>query len=144
MIYTSFSIHNDLIKYDDMSYLREKHEMCDVVRYVAFVNSQKLPSKGLTSTDHSDLWESIGKHSDLLKRQVELLDPNVFIFCNTINLYENVLNLDFKKLKTLGTCQYMVDNGKLYISAYHPSQRSIKRVNYVNDILEAVKVFRAK
>ncbi len=143
MIYISYSIFNDFPKWNEMSLLRDKHEMCDIVRQVAFINSQKLPAKGVTWTNYGDLWESISKNADLLTKQIDLLNPNVFIFGNTIELYKNILNLDLTKLVNHGTCQYIQANGKLFISAYHPSQRTVKRVDYVNDIVVVVEKFRS-
>lgn len=139
MIYISHSIHNNFPKWEEMKYIRQDHSMCDVVRHVAFINSQKLPSKGRTNTNFEDLWESIEKHSDLLKKQIDLLDPNVFIFGNTIGLYKKILELDFSNFKDHGSCKFIEKDGKLYIHAYHPSQRSITRDNYINDIVFVVE-----
>ncbi len=139
MIYISYGIHNNYQKWEDMEYIRNKNEMCDVVRYVAFINSQKLPSKGYTKTNFEDLKESINKNSDLLKNQIDLVNPNVLIFGNTIELYKNMLDLDFSKFQNSGSCKYIIQNNKLYISAYHPSQRTITRDKYVNDVITVVE-----
>lgn len=139
MIYISYSIHNNFPKWEQMDYIRDNHSMCDVVRHVAFINSQKLPSKGQTQTNFDDLWESIAKHADLLKRQIDLLNPNVFIFGNTIGLYQKIFGFDLSELQTHGSCRFIEHEGKLYISAYHPSQRSVTRDKYVNDIISVVE-----
>ena len=138
MIYISHSIHNNFPKWEEMKYIREDHSMCDVVRQVAFINAQKLPAKSYTSTHYNDLWESVSQYADILKDQIELLDPNVLIFGNTIELYKDILNLDLKNLQRSGTCQYIQKEGKIFISAYHPSQRTIPRDQYVNDIVHLV------
>lgn len=139
MIYISYSIHNGFPKWEEMNYIRDKHEMCDIVRQVAFINAQKLPSKGITRTDFGDLRESISKYSDLLRRQIELLNPNVFIFGRTIDLYKDILRLSLQEFENSGSCQYLIKEDKLYISAYHPSQRTVTREKYVNDIIGLVK-----
>lgn len=139
MIYVSYGIHNNFQKWENMEYIRDKNEMCEIVREVAFVNSQKLPAKGFTNTKFSDLWESINKYSDLLKMQIDLLNPNVLIFANTIELYEAILDLDLSKLISYGSCSYLEKDEKLLISAYHPSQRGITRERYVNDIISIVE-----
>lgn len=141
MIYVTNSINNNFIRWEQMNYIRDQHDMCDVVRHTAFINSQKLPSKGVTNTDFSDLWQSIALHSPLLKEQINLLDPNVFIFGSTANLYEKILDLDLKQLKRNGSCLYLTKENKLNISAYHPSQRSVVRSKYVNDIVEVVELW---
>ncbi len=142
MIYISYAIHNEFLEWKDMDWLRDNHSMCDIVRSVAFINSQKLPSKGVTLTDMRDLWKSIKVHGYLLKRQVELLDPNVLIFANTIKLYEDVLGFDLSKKINHGTCDYLVHNGKLLIDAYHPSQKKVTRDRYINDIVTIVKKWK--
>jgi hypothetical protein len=144
MIYISYSIFNNFQKWEEMEYIRDKNEMCDVVRQVAFINSQKLPSKGFTNTNFEHLWESIAKNSDLLKKQIELLNPNVFIFGNTIGLYKSILNLNLGKLQNFGSCEYIILEDKLFISAYHPSQRKITRETYVNDIVNCVKIWQTQ
>lgn len=139
IIYISYSILNNFPKWEDMEYIRDKNEMCDIVRQVAFINAQKLPSKGVTRTYTEDLWKSIDNYSDLLSRQIELINPNVLIFGSTINLYKNILEIDKEQLKSGGSCQYLIKNKKLYISSYHPAQKTITRDKYVNDIIELVK-----
>jgi len=139
MIYISYAIFNNFQKWEEMEYIRDKNEMCDIVRQIAFINSQKLPSKGVTNTDFGDLWESIAKNSDLLKKQINLLNPNVFIFGNTIGLYKDILEIDLNKLKNFGSCKYFIKNEKLFISAYHPSQKTITRDKYVNDIISLIE-----
>jgi hypothetical protein len=141
MIYISYSLHNNYPKWEEMKYIREDHSMCDIVRQVAFINAQKLPAKHYTRTYYNDLWESVSQHSEILKSQVELLNPNILIFCNTIELYKDILNLDLSRLQRAGTCQYLEKEGKLFVSAYHPSQRTVSRCQYVNDIVNVVSKF---
>ena len=122
-----------------MSWIRDKNEMCDVVRDIAIINMQKLPSKNMTNTNHDDLYESISKYGDLLKRQIELLNPNVLICANTFGLYRKMFNLGEAERKEKNSIHYYCKDDKIYIDAYHPSQRTVKRVNYVNDIVESVE-----
>ncbi len=116
--------------------------MCDVVRNTVFINCQKLPSKVVTRTNFTDLHESISKNSDLLLRQVQLLNPNVLIFANTFHLYRPILGLTEQTPIRKGTVDYIVNNEKLYIDAYHPSQRTIKRKDYINDIVELIQLWQ--
>jgi hypothetical protein len=141
IIYISYGIHNDFRSWKDMDYIRIDHAMCDVVRYCAFINSQKLPSKGVTITNFNDLHASISKHSELLLKQIELLNPNVFIYGNTFHLYRPLLGLSKVELLNFKTCMYMVVNNQLHIDAYHPAQKTVKRENYVDDIISLVKLW---
>lgn len=139
MIYISYSVLNNFPKWDEMDYISEDNTMCEIVREVAFINSQKLPARGVTRTFTEDLRESLEKNSDLLKKQVELINPNVFIFGSTFDLYENILGIEKSQLKANGSCQYLINEDKLYVAAYHPAQTTVKREDYINDIIEVIK-----
>ena len=102
IIYISYSVNNNFIKWANMDYIRDDYKMCNIVRDVAFINSQKLPSKNVTRTDFADLYESLGKYSDLIEEQIRLLNPNVFIFANTFDLYKDLLELNKDTIKTNG------------------------------------------
>jgi hypothetical protein len=144
IIYTTYSILNDFVKYEDMSWISEKHDMCDVLREVAIINCQKLPSKGATITDFSDLHESVRNNGDLLQKQITLIDSDVLIFGNTFELYRELLDLENETLINNGSSDYLIKNNRLYISSYHPSQRKIARENYVNDIVNCVKIWQTQ
>jgi hypothetical protein len=144
IIYTSFGIFNNFKKWNELDWLSDDHSMCDIVRQIAIINSQKLPSKGVTSTDFKDLEESINNISDLVQKQIELLSPNVFIFGSTVSLYQSLFNFSLEDFERYNTVRYLLRDGKLYLDVYHPSQRSIKREDYVNDIISIVERFADK
>lgn len=139
IIYTSHSILNGFPKWKDIDYLSNDSSIITVIREVAFMNAQKLPAKGVTRTNMNDIIESISKHGDLLKRQKELLNPNVLIFANTFDLYRDLLELNDIVLEKNGSCEYVAHDGKLYISAFHPAQTQVSGENYMNDIVEVVR-----
>lgn len=141
--YVSYGIKNNFLKWDDMDYIRDNHQMLEVLKELAVMNVQKLPSLNLTITAMDHLHESMNKHNDLLLRQLELLNPNVLIFANTFHVYRSYLKLQNIKLEKHGSINYLINDNRLYIDAYHPSQRTVKRVNYVNDIIEVVRNWRS-
>lgn len=139
IIYTSHSIHNGFPKWEEIEYIRDDHDLANIVKEVAFINAQKLPSKNGTRTNMEDIVDSVKKHGNLLIRQKELLNPNILIFANTFEIYRNLLGLESKELNRNGSCEYLIDCDKLYISAYHPAQTQISTSIYVNDIVEVVR-----
>ncbi len=143
IIYICYGIHNEFLDWSKMDYIRDDHEMSKIVREIAFINAQKLPAKGVTVTNYSDLVESIEKFGDLIHRQIELLEPNVFIFGNTVSLYKEMLNLN-EEFIINGSCSYLVKDGKLYIDAYHPAQKLHGGETYVNDIINTVRRWKNK
>jgi hypothetical protein len=137
--YATYALKNGFMKWSDMDYVRDDHEMFEVLKSTAFINAQKLPARNMTTTDFADLHDSLEKHNDLLLQQIELLRPNVLIFANTLHIYRKYLGLSKHSLKPHGTLNYILDNGRLYIDAYHPAQRTVKGMLYNDDIVEVVR-----
>lgn len=144
IIYISNSIQNGFPLWHDIPYIRDKHELCDVVRETAFINIQKLPAKGVTRTNGGDLWEAMKKHSDLLLRQIDLLNPNVLIFANTLNVYRSLPEFKDIELHNHGSANFFEKDGKLYIDAYHPAQTTISGKTYFDDVTSIVKKWYEK
>lgn len=144
IIYITYSIQNGFPLWSELPYIRDKHEMCDVVRETAFINIQKLPAKGVTRTNHEDLWVAMKKYSDLLLRQIDLLNPNVLIFANTLNVYRSLPKYQDIELHKHGSANFFEKDGKLYIDAYHPAQRAVKGHVYGDDLITIVKNWSEK
>lgn len=144
IIYASYAILNDFMMCSDMDWISDNHEMCNILYEIAFMNCQKLPAKGATITDFSDLYKSIKKNGDLLQKQIQLIDSEILIFGNTFELYKEILDLKDEKLINNGSSDYLIKNNQIYISSYHPSQRKIARETYVNDIVNCVKTWQTQ
>jgi hypothetical protein len=139
IIYTSHGILHGFKQWDDMEYIRDNRELAKIVREVAFINAQKLPSLVGTRTNMDDIHTSINKYGDLLLKQIELLKPNVFIFANTFDAYKTLLDFNDVELIQNGSCSYFVRDEQLFINAYHPAQTQVGGKAYTNDIVEVVK-----
>jgi hypothetical protein len=141
IIYVTYALKNGFIKWNEMDYIRDDHSMIEVLKSTAFINSQKLPSRNVTRTHFNDLHESLEKYHALLIRQINLIDANVLIFANTLHVYRKYLGLEKLPLKPHGTLNYIFHEGKLYIDAYHPAQRTVKGFRYNDDIVTVVEMF---
>jgi hypothetical protein len=139
IIKTSYSIHNDFIKGENMDDI--DFEMKQIIKRVAIINTQKLPAKNYSSTNSKDLQESINKYSDLLERQLELINPNVVIFGGTFRYYKDLLKFEDSEI-VKGNVKYISKGGKLYIDAPHPSFWQISEDEYVNDIVSVVEKWK--
>jgi hypothetical protein len=82
-------------------------------------------SGGKTSSDHQDLQAYVEKDGDLIKRQVELINPDIIVcghvwylikhlWPNPVNIYDEVLEVD----------------GRVIIDFWHPSNRYPDEMNY--------------
>jgi hypothetical protein len=139
VIYSTYGIQQDFQLWDEMPYIRDYPVMCDVVRDIAIVNTQKLPAVGVTKTHHSVIERSYNKHKDLLHKQIDMLNADIYIFANTFWLYKKELGLEGVEALAKPGIEYYFKDDKLYIGAYHPAQTTISKTLYVNSIVEAAK-----
>ncbi len=140
IIQTSYSIQNNFIKYENLD--EYDREMIQIIKSVAIINTQKLPARNHSSTNDRDLHQSIKKYSDLLERQLNFINPNVIIFGNTFKYYKDLLKIEDSEI-VKGNVWYVSKDGKLYISAYHPSQTQTSKKDYVNDIVSVVEKWKS-
>lgn len=141
IVYISYAILNGYKCYNDMDDLKDDPSMAQSMLDIAIVNAQKLPARQHTTTDMSDIVESINKYGDILKEQIDILNPDILIGGSTMKLYANMFELNDDERKTYGSINYWIKGGKLYIDAHHPSQRSINKFTYADDILVAVEEY---
>jgi hypothetical protein len=137
IIYVSYGILNNFALFENMGYIRNDESMADVVKDIAVINVKKLP--GFTQTcDYGTIGSAYNRHKDILLRQIETYKPNIIIGGSTMQLFYNDLGISDIQ-KNYGSVNYAVKDMKLFITAYHPAQRTITRPSYVNDIVNCVK-----
>ena len=113
---------------------------------IGWVNIGKFPAPGQSSTSSSRLHEVYNDWKDVLFAQIEVYDPDIIIFGGTFGVIEEDLdNSDnpFYGLEYLfkegATKAYKDKKGRLLLSTYHPSQRTIQREKYVNSIIHLAR-----
>ncbi|WP_139921399.1 hypothetical protein [Hymenobacter sp. DG01] len=143
VVYTTYGIQNGFMRWDDMNFIRNQPEMCDVLRSIAIVNAQKLPSLGHAYTQYAHIQNSYDKHQALLHEQIDLLNADIHIFASTLSLYKKALGLDTVQPVHKASLVYYIKDDKLYIETYHPAQTSVKREVYVDDIIAAAEEWSA-
>jgi hypothetical protein len=139
IIKTSYSIHNEFIKYENIGEI--DFEMKQIIKNIAIINTQKLPAKNYSKTLPKDLQESINKYSDLLETQLDLINPNVIIFGGTFQYYKDLLKIEDSEI-VKGNVWYISKEDKLYIIAYHPAQTQNSKKDYMNDIVSVVEKWK--
>lgn len=146
MIYTSWGILNGFTKWNDMDSVEDDPSMLDALKSVAYINISKLP--GFKSTHHSVCTEAYATYKDLLLNQVRLIDADVIIGGGTLHHFLYDLDLINSDRYENGSIVYYQKDGKLYIQAYHPAQRSsstgVSQQQYCDDIISAVKNWALK
>lgn len=119
IIYVIWGIRNGFVKWEDMKYIWEKNDMCDVVCDIVFINFQKFLLKGVIRISFDDLYVFMEKYGYFLKWQIDLLDFNVLIFGNIFYFYRLLLGFMKFKLKLFNSINYLIYEFKLYIDVYY-------------------------
>lgn len=90
---------------------------------IAFVNIKK--SGGLKSSDSDDLKKYVESDGDLIKKQVELINPDIIIFGYTWGLVEELS----RNANKVSEWVYLREN-RILINFYHPSIPWDKKIMY--------------
>lgn len=139
MIYTSYGILNDFISWGGMENVYKKPSMIDALKSVAYINVKKLP--GFTTSVRSVIEDAYRVNKDILNQQIRDYAPDIIIGGSTLYLFFNELGLSNDDFQTLGSVEYAIKNNRIYICAYHPSNRIVKEEMYCDDIINVVKLW---
>ena len=135
IIYTSYQIFNGYIHYEDhsMDYIKDNPLMVETLQKIAFMNVKKQP--GDARANNIQIQEWYDKTKDLLKEQIELINPDIIIGGSTLYLFQEDFKLDF-----IGeSIKYAIKDNRIWVDAYHPNQTQITREKYCDSIMECVK-----
>jgi hypothetical protein len=140
IIYISYSILNNFKKWEELDYIRDNNEMCNVINEIALINANKDFSKTGTYTLEYNLIEGFEKYKAVCYNQIKFLNPEIIIFGATFELFEEILQLnnDFLVFDDYIMTKIYKKDGKFYISTKHPAAR-VKRANYINSIVDYLK-----
>ncbi len=151
VIYTSYGIlkagrtkemnHEEWTAWPDC----QEQKSSDVLKEIAYVNIKKTPGGG--TCNRNEINEAYEEFHDLLKRQIEVYNPDIVIFGGT---FYHIDKDDFNGLKEAEKQPGNVNRGfyttkdKLYIDAYHPAARETEvsaecGFEYITDIVNIVR-----
>ena len=144
VIFTTYGIINDFTEYSDMDDIKGDPEMVQCLNYISVINVNKMPAK--SESKDVDIAQKYIHFKPLLYRQLEKYDPQIIIFGNTFQHFQNDLGINDEELsnyyKDKEKPRYVVKNGKLYIDTYHPAVRPTTMIedDYVQSIIDIVKI----
>lgn len=140
IIYSTYGLLNDFVLWKNMPHIRN-NEVFEVIKKIAYVNVKKIP--GHTSSNPHEIEQAYFANRDLLKRQINLYNPDIIIAGNTLQFFFNDLKIPIDNKVSNGKTAYYPSRERLYIHAYHPSVRgrTISEEDYCNDIILAGKVW---
>lgn len=137
MAYTTYGLLNNEL-YEEMPWIYEDYSVGNSLRSIVHMNISKFP--GNTTTPWNKLYSDYEFWRPILLFQLLVYKPQIVIFGNVMDLFSSDLNLtdiiQYDKEKNLG---FALKDGCLYINAYHPAQRIIKKQVYINDIIQLVR-----
>jgi len=136
MAYVSFSIANGFMKYSDIPYVTKDPAVRDALRTLAYINVKKFP--GTTTSNGDEIRTYYERYKDFLHSQIEMIAPNVVIYGGTSHLFRHRLGLHHFSSQPGGP-DFVVKDGILHISAYHPNQRTMTKELYVEGIVETIR-----
>lgn len=114
-------------------------EKTRILRSVAVVNVKK--SEGMSESDYGDLLDYVEADRDLLREQIEMLDPDVIVCCNYSSFLRAVYGAGIterRKVDDAGLIDhermlengYIVFQGRIVLDYYHPANHYPPLVNY--------------
>lgn len=121
------AIHNAVAgecAYNESTIKQKSH---DAVRQTAVVNVKK--SNGLAESAEEDLLKYVSEDKDLLKKELEIINPDVIVCGYTFGMLKRVLG-DELDCGTTSDTMYGFWKDKLIIDYYHPACHYPNRVNY--------------
>lgn len=136
--YVSYSILNDFKLWSEMDYIRDDQTIIDAIYSIAIINVKKLPGFSVTS-DYSTIIEAYYQNREILHRQIDIYNPDVVIGGNTMNLFFKDLGIFESDIQHSFPVNFAEKNNRIFIDAYHPAQKHIKRELYINSIVTVVK-----
>lgn len=141
LIYITYGLFNNK-RYEEMDYIRDDKSMAEVLKSIAYINTNKMPA--LTQTNDSELQANYEIWKPVLFQQMEAFNPKVILFANTFWLYKkDIVGQSCKPtyVSPKGYVHAYVKDGKILLDAYHPNQKKCSHDIYVNEILDAIKFF---
>src|SRR5690606_11491161 len=133
MIYTSWGILNGFQLWGEMGNVHSDPSMIEALKSVAYINVKKLP--GYTTSQASVIEAAYKENKDILKDQIDVYNPDVVIGGSTLYMFFNDLGLSSADFQSLGSVEYSIKDERIYICAYHPSNRTVKEEIYCDDII---------
>lgn len=142
MAYTTYGLLNNKF-YEEMPWIYEDFSVGNSLRSIVHMNINKFP--GNTTTPWNKLYSYYDYWRPVLLFQLLVYKPQIVIFGNVMDLFATDLNLtdimQYDKEKNLG---FAIKDGSLYINAYHPAQKIIKKDAYIDDIIQLVREHSAE
>lgn len=137
IIYSAFSILNEFPCSTTMDLISDNPNMIEALKSISYINIKKTP--GQTFTPDSALRKSFEKNKEVLVQQIELSNPDIIIFGNTLKYFGKYTESIFGNFANFDNFKYSLFNKRIHIDAFHPAQRSYSKWDYINELVTICK-----
>lgn len=136
--YVTYAVFNQYPKWSQMKYVSEDPKVRESVKRIAYINISKMPA--LQTSGGTDFSIHYRQNRHLLCKQIDGIKPDVIIGGNTLPFFFSDLQLDASRFTKQGSASFCVQDSRLYIDAYHPSQWNVvDKEDYIDDIVAIIK-----
>jgi hypothetical protein len=138
MAYVAYSVFNNFPKWAEIDYVTENPKVKEAVKHIAYINISKMPA--LSTSGGTDFAGIYRQNRHLLRKQIDGMQPDVIIGGSTLPFFFSDLHLDANRFMKKGSASFCLQDSRLYIDAYHPSQWNVvDNDDYVDDIVAIIK-----
>lgn len=140
----SYALQNSFASYEEIHSIRNSEKVAKSLRNIAFINVGKYGAGKTTPMQR--LSELYRQNRSFLHEQIALCQPNIIIGWNTLHLFEQdptfIQQLAGSRMinPKIGKVRSWHSTGMLFIATSHPAYFKIKMRDYVNDILDVVRI----
>lgn len=136
IIYSTYAVLNNIDSFDKLDQSKRYSLYSKYLKNIAYINVQKMPAR--KSSNFKDINSAYESDAPILKKQIDLYNPDVLIFGGTFRHFKNELNLS-KDNQINNSCYKL--GARLLINIYHPmyGYRRYKG-DYINKIISNIKV----
>ncbi|WP_147202369.1 hypothetical protein [Segetibacter aerophilus] len=117
--------------------MREPEYDLEFLRYISYLNVMKHPGEHTSKNVHPALKKAYKECSHVLHEQISNIKPNVIIGGNTLYLFLDYFDLDYKNGFLIpGLDRYCwQDNKMLYIDSHHPRALYNEHINVMSNLI---------
>jgi len=143
----TYGIISNFIGFSEIKNIQGAPEMMQCLNHIAIINVNKMPADK-KSVD-AVIAQKYEHFKAILLRQLKTYDPQIIIFGGTFRHFQNDLGIkdeelanyyNDKPMPRYRKPRYIVKNGKLYLDVYHPAQWMMAEADYVQSIIDIVKM----
>jgi hypothetical protein len=139
MAWVTYAVRNGYPTWQQLPWVSLDPKVGESLLQIAYINISKYPGQKVSYPPFLKQWYK--RNQDMLLRQITTIAPDIIIGGGTLWLFLEDLGLQRADFTPAGSVQVCHKGGRLYIDAYHPSQRGGSDW-YVDDIVATIKQFR--